>query len=501
MGVKQFAREQWAGMAGVFPILLAVTFFLSASMGLHELGSRFLGAEYFWKDILSYRFPSCLAHSVGITIGFAFCVAYNGPIRAGASRPLPWIAVAVAEAISVAGVYASLANPLDYVALLAAAQVLCGFAAVLGLMLAAPFVCLLDHRQILIATGLAYIATNFIVWGVLSFLEAVAPLRLVALACIALALAGGAAVFAFFRSSPVVQGEVRGATFHALSLDGSLTVRGLKCVHPVALIWIVVASYGFVFGILHAIPLGLTTYEARNAAKIVGALLAAALLYASFAQAKIDTTVIWNRTYRFVFPLTVLAALLLPFTQDGGFFLALVCSEWAGFYFDMVLFIACCVIGKALRVNTVQFFAHVFFARSLGYLIGDISSVIAYSVMLMKVVNVIEVIVFVLLTIVTFNFNAEKYAKTAWGILPKEEPQGHFNRELLERCRVIAAQYRLTGREQDVLLLLAKGKRPKEIGKELVVSIATVRTHIQGIYNKLDVHSHDALMKLFEQVG
>ena len=49
------------------------------------------------------------------------------------------------------------------------------------------------------------------------------------------------------------------------------------------------------------------------------------------------------------------------------------------------------------------------------------------------------------------------------------------------------------------LELLAQNKRPKEISNDLVLSVATIRTYVQGIYTKLDVHSHDELLKEIEK--
>lgn len=49
--------------------------------------------------------------------------------------------------------------------------------------------------------------------------------------------------------------------------------------------------------------------------------------------------------------------------------------------------------------------------------------------------------------------------------------------------------FRLTRRELEVLALLARGRTPKEIGRDLSVSRKTVSTHIQNILIKLDVHS------------
>ena len=47
----------------------------------------------------------------------------------------------------------------------------------------------------------------------------------------------------------------------------------------------------------------------------------------------------------------------------------------------------------------------------------------------------------------------------------------------------------LTGREQDVLGLLAKGKSNKEIGTHLYITETTVKSHLRSIFSKLNVLS------------
>ncbi|HZQ46221.1 MAG TPA: response regulator transcription factor [Verrucomicrobiae bacterium] len=57
---------------------------------------------------------------------------------------------------------------------------------------------------------------------------------------------------------------------------------------------------------------------------------------------------------------------------------------------------------------------------------------------------------------------------------------------------------KLTKREQEVLALLAKGRRYKEIVGELGLSMSTVRTHLTHIYEKLHVQSRtEATIKFF----
>jgi DNA-binding NarL/FixJ family response regulator len=58
----------------------------------------------------------------------------------------------------------------------------------------------------------------------------------------------------------------------------------------------------------------------------------------------------------------------------------------------------------------------------------------------------------------------------------------------------------LTKREQEILVLLAKGAFYKEIAEKLNISMSTVRTHIQHIYGKLHVQSRtDAARKYFDK--
>lgn len=50
-------------------------------------------------------------------------------------------------------------------------------------------------------------------------------------------------------------------------------------------------------------------------------------------------------------------------------------------------------------------------------------------------------------------------------------------------------KFDLTEREQEVLQCLVRGQSYKQSGDQLGISLDTVRTHIRGIYKKLQVHS------------
>lgn len=66
------------------------------------------------------------------------------------------------------------------------------------------------------------------------------------------------------------------------------------------------------------------------------------------------------------------------------------------------------------------------------------------------------------------------------------------------RCAAIAADYGLTPREQEVFLLLAKGRDGAFIQNALGISDHTVRSHIYHIYQKVGAHSRQDLLDLVE---
>lgn len=56
----------------------------------------------------------------------------------------------------------------------------------------------------------------------------------------------------------------------------------------------------------------------------------------------------------------------------------------------------------------------------------------------------------------------------------------------------------LTSREEEILLLLWRKKRPADIATDMNLSVSTVRTHVKHIYAKLNVHSSKELLGLIE---
>lgn len=78
--------------------------------------------------------------------------------------------------------------------------------------------------------------------------------------------------------------------------------------------------------------------------------------------------------------------------------------------------------------------------------------------------------------------------------------QGGIVESIFVRAHLAADAYRLSTREEEVLAYLLRGRSLASIAEELYVSQNTVKTHVNHIYKKLDVHTREELMKLTEEL-
>ena len=71
----------------------------------------------------------------------------------------------------------------------------------------------------------------------------------------------------------------------------------------------------------------------------------------------------------------------------------------------------------------------------------------------------------------------------------------------LPRAKEIARATSLTARENDVLIAMAQGHTNAEIAEELIVGIATVKSHISSIFSKLGVRDRAGAIVYAYQTG
>jgi DNA-binding NarL/FixJ family response regulator len=85
---------------------------------------------------------------------------------------------------------------------------------------------------------------------------------------------------------------------------------------------------------------------------------------------------------------------------------------------------------------------------------------------------------------------------------PKSENHDDGSKQdIVYICSLLAKNHSLTYREQEVLLELVQGLQIKEIAAKFTVSKNTVRSQVQSLYHKLDVHNRNELQALIEQTN
>ncbi len=67
-------------------------------------------------------------------------------------------------------------------------------------------------------------------------------------------------------------------------------------------------------------------------------------------------------------------------------------------------------------------------------------------------------------------------------------------KKTVKESKNYAAGYNLTKREMEIIELISQGLSNKEIASKLYISTNTVRTHIDNIFNKLNVDSRTAVL-------
>mgnify|MGYP000659455065 FL=1 len=169
--------------------------------------------------------------------------------------------------------------------------------------------------------------------------------------------------------------------------------------------------------------------------------------------------------------------------------------------FDALMWFALASIGARNKVNALAVFAWGRAASSAGLLCG---ATVGHAVNATPDPLTVSVgIAVVLFLFVAMNFTVLKpfgFQATIDGVQsvePVAAPPTSVG--LHDKSAAVAAQYRLTPRETELLELLAHGRNGPFIQEKLVLSRNTVKTHVSNIYGKLGVHSQQELIDLVEQ--
>lgn len=265
------------------------------------------------------------------------------------------------------------------------------------------------------------------------------------------------------------------------------------------------AAYGFMS--ITVCTLGPFAALIGGASGIVGTVVACIWGYLG-TKAEIDSGVVQRGSL----PLLLGGLLLFPLF---GFWGKMVCCGvviTALAHQTLTILYNICIDNKEFRLHPVERYGLSNVPTYIGFLAG---AVFSYLIMVRFPLSTehleLAMVVFSLVIVTSFViYGADERetrqrlndlldtAATTVAVLPQQDGVdgvGAFR----TRCNEVIAEYKLTPREAEVFHLLAKGRNAEYIARNLVVSTATVKSHIYHIYRKLDVRSQQHLMNIVDE--
>jgi len=253
--------------------------------------------------------------------------------------------------------------------------------------------------------------------------------------------------------------------------------------------------YGFMLSLVADAPTPAAGWMTSGTIQVIGAGAAGLLLLAGTLMTSREFNLVF--AYRPILPLVVVGFLLLPVVGSGRVSVASAFTVAGYFCFNMLSSIIFADITHRLPAPALAVAATGWGAAATGVGVG----VVAYYAVADRLVtgttslaSVSLIVVFALVLGSTFLLS-DRNVSSLWGLIAPPSPETR-DVSLEASCADIAEEYGLTPREQEVLVMLARGRNREHIQKALGVSSYTVKTHIKRIYTKLEVHSHQQLIDL-----
>lgn len=228
------------------------------------------------------------------------------------------------------------------------------------------------------------------------------------------------------------------------------------------------------------------------------AIAAIFLIYSLFLP---HTSLKLGPLYRTAAPLFALGVAALTVFNEPDSATAYFAASAGSMFIDMLTWVLLIEIARSSRLSALLIFAVGRCAIHAGMALGEIAALAFPSMMVAFCVSSIVILVIIAGFMFSDRDNALVFEPVEEGELdvePSEESAEKNTSTMDERIAAVAEKFGLTARETEVFMLWATGHGAKSIEEKLVLSSATVRTHIRHIYEKLDVHSRAELIELLE---
>lgn len=208
--------------------------------------------------------------------------------------------------------------------------------------------------------------------------------------------------------------------------------------------------------------------------------------------------------YRVAFPLMVLGFLAAAAVPGIDRELSAALASVSYISVEMLVVLVVCGFSYRTGMSAFWLFGIVKGCQYLSKFLGLAAMNAISSLEAAREISVIAfVLVIILVIAASLLFATERSLFSDWGSNLKSllnDPEHRTSTEkptqamLFERIKGLSEFYRLTQRETEVLMLLARGKSVRGIGADMFIAEGTVKAHIQHIYQKLDVHNRQELL-------
>ena len=246
--------------------------------------------------------------------------------------------------------------------------------------------------------------------------------------------------------------------------------------------WALAVVTGFSFGMISNILYDDLSYSNNYLLVATLFIMSAALFSVSFFSMVINWDFI---LFGIALPVVALCFLLLPLTSIPMIAINVICTT--GVYF---IHFSMTALLSSIKDNLEKSLLHF----SLFYaLLSGAECISSFLVVNLAIEDVASETMFTTALVVMYALFL------AYGFINRKAAGGGRTSSESDNMAIVnmvdrASRMGLTQRERDVLELMLRNKKRKEMAVELAVSQETIKTHIHMIYKKMDVHSKDELM-------
>ena len=196
-----------------------------------------------------------------------------------------------------------------------------------------------------------------------------------------------------------------------------------------------------------------------------------------------------------VVPALVCGIALMQMLPAEDMFLGEGVMVYGGYCLDMLVMLAASDIAFRMRGSVVRVFGIALFAARLGSLVGTVAGE-RFNALGLSGVSVSMLCIVVLVAAGMLLLPQSEFSRF-YRVQADPVTDGLFDR----KCAALAGRYGLTGREQEVLGLLARGRSAPYIAQELSIALGTAKNHISSIYRKIGVNDRQSLHNVIEREG